>query len=104
MHHGEEVLHALHVASRLKEKSHAREYCSQAQFIEVAPFPAGSMRNGIRIILGNAQEFPDCIIANELMKLAVPEHNRCIAKPVVEIIPPHLAVPQRVIAKGDKRY
>ena len=66
--------------------------------------PVGALMNGIGIFLGDAEELPGGIIADEFMKRAVPNHDRRIAKPVIEIIPPHLPVPQRVIAKSNKRH
>ena len=68
MHHREEVLHAFHVARRLKEKSHAGEYGPQAQLIKVSTFPTGAVRNGISVLLGDTEKVPCRIVSDQFVK------------------------------------
>ncbi len=59
--------------------------------------------NSSRIFRGNSQHVPRGIVADDLVKGAMPDDDRLIPEPLIEILTPNFPVPQGVIAPGNKR-
>ena len=64
--------------------------------------PVSAFTNGTSHGFGNTECFPGGIIANQFVKGPMLQHDRGIAKPVIQSVSPDLAMPQRVIAPRNE--
>ena len=101
MQHGEEVEHATTEALWRKQETKLGHDGLQAVLVKVASCPVRTLVH-LRIGLGHAQQSPRCVVANQLMERAMPEHHGLLPKQLVQILAPDFAMPQGVIAPGNK--